>query len=70
MVEIAVSDSGPGLSPAARERLFETFFTTKESRLGLGLPIRRSLIEAHGGKLTLVSSSDNSGNHVSHDTPL
>lgn len=58
MVEIAVSDSGPGLSPAARERLFETFFTTKESGLGLGLPISRSLIEAHGGKLTLLGSDD------------
>jgi C4-dicarboxylate-specific signal transduction histidine kinase len=50
-VLIAVTDSGPGLAPAGFERLFEAFYTTKPSGLGMGLPICRSIIEAHGGRL-------------------
>jgi signal transduction histidine kinase len=46
-----VRDSGPGLEPTALERLFEAFYTTKPSGLGLGLSICRSIIEAHGGRL-------------------
>ena len=50
-VLVAVRDSGPGLAPATLERLFESFYTTKPSGLGLGLSISRSIIEAHGGRL-------------------
>jgi PAS domain S-box-containing protein len=50
-VRVAVRDSGPGLTPAALERLFEPFCTTKPGGLGLGLSICRSIIEAHGGRL-------------------
>jgi signal transduction histidine kinase len=50
-LEIAVLDTGPGIPPEARDRLFEPFFTTKEQGLGMGLPICRSLVEAHGGTL-------------------
>jgi C4-dicarboxylate-specific signal transduction histidine kinase len=50
-VQITVRDSGPGLAPAALERLFDAFYTTKPSGLGLGLSICRSIIDAHGGEL-------------------
>jgi len=43
--------SGPGFAPAALDRVFEAFYTTKPSGLGLGLSICRSIIEAHNGQL-------------------
>jgi C4-dicarboxylate-specific signal transduction histidine kinase len=50
-VSVVVEDSGPGLKPAMLERIFESFYTTKSTGLGLGLSICRSIIEAHGGQL-------------------
>jgi C4-dicarboxylate-specific signal transduction histidine kinase len=50
-VLVAVQDSGPGLETAMLERVFESFYTTKPTGLGLGLSICRSIIEAHGGRL-------------------
>jgi PAS domain S-box-containing protein len=50
-VLVAVRDSGPGLAPIALQHLFESFYTTKQGGMGLGLSICRSIIEAHGGRL-------------------
>ena len=48
---VAVSDTGPGLPQAKPEQIFDAFYTTKRSGLGLGLSICRSIIDAHGGRL-------------------
>jgi C4-dicarboxylate-specific signal transduction histidine kinase len=50
-VRVAVRDSGPGIDPDHRERIFQTFYTTKSSGTGMGLSICRSIINGHGGRL-------------------
>jgi two-component system sensor kinase FixL len=50
-IVIAVEDSGPGLADGADERVFEAFYTTKTSGMGMGLAIARSLVESHGGRI-------------------
>jgi PAS domain S-box-containing protein len=50
-IRVAVRDSGPGIDPAHLERVFDAFYTTKPSGMGMGLSICRSIIHAHGGRL-------------------
>jgi two-component system, LuxR family, sensor kinase FixL len=51
MVDMSVSDTGPGMSAEVRAQLFQPFFTTKRHGMGVGLSISRTIIEAHGGEI-------------------
>jgi signal transduction histidine kinase len=51
---VAVRDSGPGLDPQKLDRLFEAFYTTKPQGMGMGLAICRSIVEAHGGQISVA----------------
>jgi signal transduction histidine kinase/ABC-type uncharacterized transport system substrate-binding protein len=55
-VLVSVADCGPGIAPGAAEHIFEPFYSTKQSGLGIGLSISRSIVEAHGGHLSLASN--------------
>jgi PAS domain S-box-containing protein len=54
---ISVCDTGVGLPPEQAEEIFKAFFTTKDKGTGMGLPISRSIIESHGGRLWAASAS-------------
>jgi signal transduction histidine kinase len=54
---ISVSDTGVGLPPEQAEQIFRAFFTTKDNGTGMGLPISRSIIESHGGRLWASGAS-------------
>ena len=57
-LEVAVSDTGSGLTPEATAHLFDAFFTTKPGGMGLGLVISRSIIQAHRGRLWATPNGD------------
>jgi PAS domain S-box-containing protein len=54
---ISITDTGAGLSPEQAEQIFNAFFTTKPHGTGMGLPISRSIIESHGGRLWAADNS-------------
>jgi signal transduction histidine kinase len=54
---ISVSDTGAGVLPEQADQIFKAFFTTKDNGTGMGLPISRSIIESHGGRLWAAGAS-------------
>lgn len=57
-VRLMVLDNGPGISPEARKRLFEPYYTSKAKGSGLGLAIVKRIVEENGGKVSLVNRSE------------
>jgi len=53
---ISITDTGVGLPPDHKDQIFTAFFTTKDAGTGMGLPISRSIIESHGGRLWAVAT--------------
>jgi len=51
MIEVAVSDTGPGIADAIKPGLFQPFVTSKDTGMGVGLSICRTIVETHGGEL-------------------
>jgi signal transduction histidine kinase len=51
-VFVEIQDTGPGLDQGQLDRVFQSFYTTKPDGMGMGLTISRSIVEAHGGRLS------------------
>jgi two-component system NtrC family sensor kinase len=58
---LTVEDSGPGVPPELRDRIFEPYFTTRANGTGLGLPISRQIAHAHGGEVACDASPELGG---------
>lgn len=69
MVELSISDTGHGFSETAAANLFEAFFTTKETGMGVGLSISRSIVEAHGGRMW-AETNDSGGATIRLTLPM
>jgi predicted ATPase/signal transduction histidine kinase len=65
----SIEDSGPGIVSEDLNRLFESFFTTKPDGMGMGLPICRSIIEAHGGRIEADNDSAHGGARFYFELP-
>lgn len=63
-VRVSVSDTGPGIAESSAGRLFESFFTTKASGMGMGLPICRSILESHGGAISVSNHAEGGASFV------
>ena len=68
-IELYVVDAGEGIPSDAIPKIFEPFFTTKATGMGMGLAISRSIVERHGGSISLTSESG-SGCTLERELPI
>jgi signal transduction histidine kinase len=66
---LSIRDDGGGLSPTDADRVFDPFYTTKPGGIGLGLTISRTIVESHGGRLT-VAPNNGPGVTFSFELPV
>ena len=59
MIEVIVTDNGPGIDTAMAGKMFDQFQTSKKTGMGIGLSLSRSIIEDHGGKLWVDENHQN-----------
>jgi two-component system sensor kinase FixL len=59
--EIAVADTGPGVSQDAAKKIFDPFFSTKDHGMGMGLSIVRTIVETHNGQIEVDNRNGASG---------
>jgi len=67
--QIAVADNGPGMTPEVKDKVFDPFFTTRSRGTGLGLPIAKRVVEAHGGRI-VIETPAGGGTVVSMSLPV
>ena len=58
-LEVSIEDTGPGLSYDVLTKIFQPFYTTKSTGMGMGLSLSQSIIEAHGGKIWAANNEGN-----------
>ncbi len=63
-VEFRVSDDGPGIDEADRQRIFDPFFSTKDGGSGFGLSVVNRIVEDHGARVTVVTDPDGGATFV------
>jgi PAS domain S-box-containing protein len=68
-VRVRVTDTGVGIPPEHRDRLFDLYFTTRSTGSGLGLPIAYSILRRHGGSIAVVESQTGAGTTIGFDLP-
>ncbi len=68
-VEVTVADTGPGCPPDEMGRVFDAFYTTKPTGMGMGLSISRTIVESHGGRLWVDSKNGQDGFTVHFTLP-